>query len=111
MSEKASVSSISSTSLGTEEDRLQTDYLNRYQILELLFKKDKTTVYLVQDKLSKMVYAMIKNRSVGFDCHKNIDLVSSGDDNRMIVNDFVVRVFKEFKYKDYIYQILEYMEG
>ena len=58
-----------------------------------------------------MVFAMTKNRNAGFDFHKNMDTGSSGDDNRLAANDFVVRVFKEFKHRDCIYQIAEYMEG
>lgn len=91
---------IEDQNLKSQRKNISEDPFETYQIKETHLTSDNKKVYLVQERETKLYYTLEMTKIQEYGFNLNINKPFSNKENYQSLQDFVVRVTSEFKYKD-----------
>ncbi len=101
---EASIQNLTSCTAATEQSK---EVLNRYKRIKLLSKSPSATVWLVEEKQSKLQFALKKSKQVEFTEVSKIFAAETRNDG-LALNDFVIRTCLELKHGSFFYRVMEF---
>jgi hypothetical protein len=115
-SEQNSVDGLSRTnrtimSSPREDEYKGKELIKKYRKIKLLSDNIGSKVYLVEDRSTKLIYSMKVVKHMQPEIRRNVYRGLSSESPLENINDFVMRVFTEFKVRDQLLMICEYMEA
>ena len=101
-----SIQNFATLAAGAEQSK---EALSRFRLVKLLSKSSKATVWQVEEKLTKLQFALKKSRQKEFTEVSKV-LAPENRNDGLGLNDFVIRTNLEFKHGAWFYRVMEYAE-